>query len=239
MSKKKLSIIRTRFAPSPTGDLHLGGARTTLFNYLLAKKFQGQFVLRIEDTDFERNQPKKVEEQYQDLIWLGLKSDESPFDSGSYGPYQQTSRLSIYQEYVQKLLKEKKAYYCFCSKEELEKEKKEFQEREKRMNYQYSRKCLNLTSSQIESLLISQKSYLIRLQIPTGNTYEFIDLVRGKINFQSKDIEDFVIFRNTGIPLMNFAVTIDDYLMKISHVLRGEEHLSNTAKQLVLYQVLD
>ena len=230
------NLIRTRFAPSPTGELHIGGARTALFNYLLAKQGGGQFILRIEDTDRERNREEFVKRQYEDLIWLGLKPDESIFQVGEYGPYRQSERLVIYQQYIDKLIQVKKAYYCFCSSEELEQEKEEYIKKNQRGNYQYSRKCLNLTEQQIKSLLQSRKKYLIRFQVDHEKSYEFSDLVRGKVIFQGRDIEDFVICRSNGIPLLNFAVVIDDYLMKISYILRGEEHLSNTGKQLVLYE---
>jgi nondiscriminating glutamyl-tRNA synthetase len=233
VSKK---LVRTRFAPSPTGELHIGGARTALFNYLLAKQGGGQFILRIEDTDRERNREEFVKKQYEDLVWLGLKPDESIFQVGKYGPYRQTERLDIYQKYVEKLIQAKNCYYCFCSLEELTQEKEEYIKKNQRGNYQYSRKCLNLTEQQIKSLLQNQKKYLIRFRVDREKSYEFPDLVRGKVIFQGRDIEDFVICRSNGIPLLNFAVVIDDYHMKISHVLRGEEHLSNTGKQLVLYE---
>ncbi|RHZ35971.1 glutamate--tRNA ligase [endosymbiont GvMRE of Glomus versiforme] len=237
MNKKNISVIRTRFAPSPTGELHLGGARTALFNYLLAKKSQGKFILRIEDTDQERSKEEYINNQYNDLLWLGLKPDESPFFESKHGPYQQTKRLDIYQKYAQELLDKKKVYYCFCSKEELAKEKEEYLVK-KKANYQYSRKCLQLSPEQIQNFLQTKKPYVLRLKVPQEKDYGFQDLVRGKITFQGKDIEDFVIFRSNGFPLLNFAVVIDDHLMGISHVLRGEEHISNTAKQLVLYKAL-
>ncbi|CAJ0825695.1 1236_t:CDS:2 [Entrophospora sp. SA101] len=165
-----------------------------------------------------------------------LKPDESPFAASKHGPYQQTKRLNTYQKYAQELLAKQKVYYCFCSKEELAQEKADFLTKSKRVNYQYSRKCLQLDKEQIQNFLQAQKSYVLRLKVPQEKDYTFQDLVRGKIIFQGKDIEDFVIFRHNGLPLLNFAVVIDDHLMEISHVLRGEEHLSNTAKQLVLYE---
>src|SRR6185369_3335151 len=237
MNKKNITAVRTCFAPSPTGELHLGGARTALFNFLLAKKYQGKFVLRVEDTDQERSKEEYINNQYNDLLWLGLKPDESPFTEGKHGPYQQTKRLNIYQKYAQELLTRKEVYYCFCSKEELAKEKDEYLIKNKKVNYQYSRKCLQLKQEQIQSFLQLQKPHVLRLKVSQQKNYVFQDLVRGKITFQGKDIEDFVIFRSNGLPLLNFAVVIDDYLMEISHVLRGEEHLSNTAKQLVLYEI--
>jgi nondiscriminating glutamyl-tRNA synthetase len=230
--------IRTRFAPSPTGELHVGGARTALFNYLLAKQNNGQFIMRVEDTDRQRSREKFIKEQYEDLIWLGIKPDESVFQPGDYGPYQQSQRLTIYQKYIEKLLNEKKAYYCFCSPEELAQEKVEYIKKNQKSNYQYSRKCLKLGKEEIKIFCQKKKKYVVRCYVPDDKNYELSDLVRGKIVFSGLDIEDFVLCRGNGMPLLNFAVVIDDYGMKISHVLRGEEHLSNTAKQLVLYELL-
>jgi nondiscriminating glutamyl-tRNA synthetase len=231
-------IVRTRFAPSPTGELHIGGARTALFCCLFAKKNCGKFVLRIEDTDTKRNDEEFVKSLYEDLVWLGIKPDESIFQSGEYDPYRQTQRLDVYRKYIEKLIEEKKAYYCFCSPEELAQEKESYIKENKRSNYQYSRKCLKLSVNEIKFFLQENKPYVLRLKVPQEENYYFQDLVRGKVNFQGKDIEDFVLFRQNGIPNYNFACVVDDYLMKISHVLRGEEHLSNTGKQLVLYEAL-
>ena len=236
--EKNPSLVRTRFAPSPTGELHIGGARTALFCYLWAKKNDGQFVLRIEDTDTKRNQEEFVNNLYKDLLWMGIKPDESVFQTGEYGPYRQTQRLSIYNKYVEQLLAEKKAYFCFCSPEELALEKEKYIKKNKKSNYQYSRKCLNLSEEKINSLLLQKSPYVIRLKVPQERNYFFYDLVREEVKFEGKDIEDFVLFRQNGIPNYNFACVIDDHLMKISHVLRGEEHLSNTGKQLVLYEAL-
>lgn len=147
--------------------------------------------------------------------------------------------MEIYQKYIDKLIREKKAYYCFCSREELVQEKEEYIKKNQRRNYQYSRKCLNLTEQQVKLFLQNQKNYLIRFQVDQKKSYEFQDLVRRRTVFQGCDIEDFVICRSNGIPLLNFVVVVDDYLMKISHVLRGEEHLSNTGKQLALYEALE
>jgi nondiscriminating glutamyl-tRNA synthetase len=239
MEDGKSVIVRTRFAPSPTGELHIGGARTALFCYLWAKKNQGDFVLRIEDTDTKRNDEEFVKNLYEDLIWLGIKPDKSIFQPGEYGPYRQIQRLDIYQKYIEKLIEEKRAYYCFCSPEELAQEKEEYIKENKKSNYHYSRKCLKLSVNEVQSFLQENKPYVLRLKVPQEKNYSFHDLVRGKVNFQGEDIEDFVLFRQNGIPNYNFACVVDDYLMKISHVLRGEEHLSNTGKQLVLYEALE
>ena len=169
---------------------------------------------------------------------MGIKPDESIFQGGEYGPYRQTQRLGIYQKYIAKLLTEKKAYYCFCPPEELVHEKEQFIKENKRSNYQYSRKCLNLSEKEVQFFLHEKKPYVVRLKVPHERNFFFHDLVRGEVNFKGKDIEDFVLFRQNGIPNYNFACVIDDHLMKISHVLRGEEHLSNTGKQLVLYEAL-
>jgi nondiscriminating glutamyl-tRNA synthetase len=226
--------IRTRFAPSPTGELHIGGVRTALFNYLLTHQKRGQFIFRVEDTDQERSKEEFMVKQYQDLDWLGLQPDESVFQGGSCGPYRQIQRLPIYQKYVKPLIQTKKAYYCFCSSAELAIEKAEYIRKTHRQNYQYSRKCLSLTENQITTLLQNKKEYLIRFQVSRQKSYQFKDLVRGQVVFQGRDIEDFVIYRSNGLPTFYLAVVVDDYLMRITHVLRGEEHLTNTAKQLVL-----
>jgi len=239
MVGNKENLIRTRFAPSPTGELHIGGARTVLFNYLFAKQNNGQFILRIEDTDVARNQEEFVKRQYEDLLWLGLKPDESILQPGDYGPYRQTQRLEIYRNYIDKLIQEKKAYYCFCSQEELTQEKERYIKENGKSNYQYSRKCLQLSEKEVQSFLQKKIPYVLRLKIPQERNYSFRDLVRDEVKFQGKDIEDFVLFRQNGIPNYNFACVIDDCLMKISHVLRGEEHLSNAGKQLVLYEALE
>ncbi|CAI2190725.1 10309_t:CDS:2 [Funneliformis geosporum] len=167
---------------------------------------------------------------------MGIKPDESVFQPGDYGSYRQTQRLDNYKKYIEKLLVEKKAYFCFCSPEKLAQEKEQFIKENKRSNYQYSRKCLNLNDKEVQTFIRQQIPYVIRLKIPQERNYLFHDLVRGEVKFAGKDIEDFVLFRQNGIPNYNFACVIDDYLMKISHVLRGEEHLSNTGKQLVLYE---
>ncbi|WNE41336.1 MAG: Glutamate--tRNA ligase 1 [Mycoplasmataceae bacterium] len=237
--KNNQNFLRTRFAPSPTGSLHVGGVRTALFNYLLAKKSNGSFVLRIEDTDKKRSLEKYVKEQYKDLVWLGIIPDESVFKNGSFGPYQQTKRLEIYEKYLKMLLDKKRAYYCFCTKEELEKEREEYILRENKSNYKYSRKCLYLSEEEIFCNIKNNQNYLIRFFVEKGKVYKFKDIIRGEVSFSSDDIEDFVICRGSGIPLLNFAVVIDDYLMKITHVLRAEEHLPNTAKQLALYDFFE
>ena len=233
-----MSKVRVRYAPSPTGFLHIGNARTALFDYLFAKHYDGTFVLRIEDTDVERNVEGGEESQLFYLNWLGIEPDESAQKPNpKYGPYRQTERLDIYKKYVDILLEKGYAYKCFCTSEEIEED----------YNRQidagvtatrYNRKCLNLTKEEIKEKEEAGVPYSIRLKVPTHKTYEFEDLIRGHVSFESKDIGDFVIVKSNGIPTYNFAVVIDDHLMEISHVFRGEEHISNTPKQLMIYEML-
>lgn len=231
---------RTRFAPSPTGNLHIGSARTALFNYVVAKKSKGSFILRFEDTDSTRNIEETIQNLFTDLSWLKMIPDESIFNDdleNNFGPYKQMERLGIYEEEYKKLLDEKKIYRCFCTKKELIDEKKLFISLNKKKNYKYSRKCANLKNEEINKLIIEKKEFVLRAKINEKKNYAFNDIVRGIIEFSGKEIEDFIIVRNNGIPNYNFSCVIDDYKMKITHVLRGEEHLSNTAKQLILYDM--
>lgn len=227
--------VRVRYAPSPTGHLHIGGARTALFNYLFARHHHGKFIVRIEDTDIERNVEGGEQSQLENLKWLGIEYDESVDKDGGYGPYRQTERLHIYRQYTNELLEKGYAYKCFCTPEELEQER-EAQKAAGIAAPQYSGKCRHLTPEQVQQLESEGKPYTIRLKVPEGKVYEFEDMVRGRVSFESKDIGDWVIVKANGIPTYNFAVVIDDHLMKITHVFRGEEHLSNTPKQLMLYE---
>jgi nondiscriminating glutamyl-tRNA synthetase len=229
--------VRVRYAPSPTGHLHIGGARTALFNYLFARHHNGKFIVRIEDTDIERNVEGGEQSQLENLKWLGIEYDESIDKDGGYGPYRQTERLDIYRKYVNELLEKGYAYKCFCTPEELEQER-EAQKAAGIAAPQYSGKCRHLTPEQAAQLEAEGKPYTIRIKVPEGKLYEFEDMVRGKVVFESKDIGDWVIVKANGIPTYNFAVVIDDHLMKITHVFRGEEHLSNTPKQLMIYEYL-
>lgn len=227
--------VRVRYAPSPTGHLHIGGARTALFNYLFARHHHGKFIVRIEDTDIERNVEGGEQSQLENLKWLGIEYDESVDKDGGYGPYRQTERLHIYRQYTNELLEKGYAYKCFCTPEELEQER-EVQKAAGIAAPQYSGKCRHLTPEQVQQLEAEGKPYTIRLKVPEGKVYEFEDMVRGRVSFESKDIGDWVIVKANGIPTYNFAVVIDDHLMKITHVFRGEEHLSNTPKQLMVYE---
>ncbi|ANB61808.1 glutamate--tRNA ligase [Anoxybacteroides amylolyticum] len=227
--------VRVRYAPSPTGHLHIGGARTALFNYLFARHHNGKFIVRIEDTDIERNVEGGEQSQLENLKWLGIEYDESVDKDGGYGPYRQTERLEIYRRYTNELLEKGFAYKCFCTPEELEQER-EAQKAAGIAAPQYSGKCRHLTPEQINQLEAEGKPYTIRIKVPEEKVYEFEDMVRGRVSFDSKDIGDWVIVKANGIPTYNFAVVIDDHLMKITHVFRGEEHLSNTPKQLMIYE---
>ena len=230
--------VRVRYAPSPTGFLHIGGARSALFNYLFAKKYDGDIIFRVEDTDIERNVEGGEESQYNDLRWLGIIPDESPYEPKECGPYRQMERLDIYKKFAQKLLDEGHAYYCYCTSEELDRRKEEQLNNGVRAT-KYDRKCLNLSKEQEEAYIKEGRKPCIRIKLPDHQKIEFDDLVRGKVSFTSDDLGgDFVIMKSNGIPTYNFAVVIDDYLMNITHVLRGEEHLSNTPKQLAIYQML-
>ena len=232
--------IRVRYAPSPTGYLHIGNARTALFNYLFAKKYAGKFIIRIEDTDFERNVENGVESQLVNLKWLGIDWDESVDVGGEYGPYSQLERNNqgLYQSFIDKLLETKQAYRCFCTKEELEQEAQKQKDAGKIVKY--SGKCRCLSEEEIEKNLEENKPYTIRFLVPDNHSIVWEDLVKGRIEFNSNDVSgDFNIVKSNGIPTYNFAVVIDDYLMKMTHILRGEDHISNTPKQILIYEALN
>jgi nondiscriminating glutamyl-tRNA synthetase len=230
--------VRVRYAPSPTGYLHIGGARSALFNYLFAKKHQGTFVLRVEDTDLERNIEGGELSQIQDLEWLGIIPDESPLKPNPrYAPYRQMERLDSYQLYAQKMLDKGQAYHCYCSEEELEASRE--RQLEKGITApQYDRRCLHLSEEEKATLIKEGRKPVIRIRLEDHLTIEFDDLVRGPVSFNNDDIGDWVLIKSNGIPTYNFAVVIDDHLMDITHVFRGEEHLSNTPKQIQVYKYL-
>lgn len=228
--------VRVRYAPSPTGFLHIGNARTAMFNYLFAKHYNGDFVLRIEDTDIERNVEGGEESQMHYLHWLGMDPDESPSNPGKVGPYRQMERLDIYKKVVDELLERGLAYKCFCTAEELA-EVKEAQEAAG-VAPMYNRKCAFLTAEEVAEKEAAGLPYVIRLKVPANETYTWNDMIRGKISVESKDVGDWVIVKSNGIPTYNFAVVVDDHFMEISHVFRGEEHISNTPKQLMVYQMM-
>ncbi|WP_017815341.1 glutamate--tRNA ligase [Paenibacillus shenyangensis] len=228
--------VRVRYAPSPTGHLHIGNARTALFNYLFARSQGGKFIIRIEDTDVKRNVAGGEENQLSYLKWLGIDWDESIDVGGEYGPYRQTERLDIYREHWQNLLDRGLAYKCYCTEEELEQEREE--QMAKGETPRYSGKHRDLTPEQCAAFEAEGRVPSIRFRVPENKTYTFNDIVKGEISFTTEDTGDFVIVKKDGIPTYNFAVVLDDYLMKISHVLRGEDHVSNTPRQLMIYEAL-
>ena len=232
MSKK----VRVRYAPSPTGYLHIGGARSALFNYLFAKKFGGDFVFRIEDTDIERNIEGAEYSQLHDLIWLNIIPDESIEKMNpKYAPYRQMEKLDLYRKYAQELIDKGYAYECYCTPEELEESRLE-QESNGVSAFKYDRRCLHLSEEEKEERRKKGIKPSIRLKVPSNEDLTFNDLVRGEVKFNSDDFGDFVIIKSNGIPTYNFAVVVDDHIMEITHVLRGEEHLSNTPKQMMVYK---
>jgi nondiscriminating glutamyl-tRNA synthetase len=228
--------VRVRYAPSPTGHLHIGNARTALFNYLYARSVGGKFIIRIEDTDKKRNIEGGEESQLKYLQWLGIDWDESVDKPGEYGPYRQSERNHIYEQYLNELLESGQAYKCYCTEEELEAER-EAQSASGQMP-RYSGKCRNLTIEDQEKLAAEGRQPSIRFRVPAGKVYTFNDIVKEDVSFESDGIGDFVIAKKDGTPTYNFAVAVDDYLMKITHVLRGEDHISNTPKQLMIFEAL-
>ena len=228
--------IRVRYAPSPTGHLHIGNARTAIFNYLFARNMGGKFIIRMEDTDLKRNVTGGEGNQLKYLRWLGIDWDESVDVGGGFGPYRQTERLDIYQIYWQELLDKGLAYPCYCSEEELEREREEQALRGEMPRYSGIHR--DLTKEQCEAYKAQGRLPSIRFRVPENTLYIFDDMVKGSISFDSSGSGDFVIVRKDGIPTYNFAVVIDDHLMRISHVLRGEDHISNTPRQLMIYEAL-
>jgi len=231
----EMTMVRVRFAPSPTGYLHVGGARTALFNWLFARHFGGKFILRIEDTDRERSKPEYEEAILRDLQWLGLDWDEGPSIGGPHGPYRQTERASLYREQLKKLLSAGEAYYCFCTHKELEADRVLAQASGK--NYRYSGKCRDLKPDETEVKRKAGQPYSVRLKVPNGTTI-FTDIIRNEVSVDNTEIDDFILVRSGGEPTYNFVVTVDDAFMKITHVIRGDDHLSNTPKQILLYRAL-
>ncbi|TDM13532.1 glutamate--tRNA ligase [Macrococcus bovicus] len=228
--------VRVRYAPSPTGFLHIGNARTALFNYLFARHHGGDFIVRIEDTDTARNVEGGEESQLRYLKWLGLEWDESVDKDGGYGPYRQSERAHIYNPIVEHLLAEDKAYRCYMTAEELEAEREEQQARGEMPRY--GGQHAHLTKEQEEAFIAEGREPSIRFRVPQGKTYTFNDMVKGEVSFESDGIGDWVIVKKDGIPTYNFAVAIDDHFMEISHVIRGDDHISNTPKQMMIYEAL-
>jgi glutamyl-tRNA synthetase len=238
---KNKIMIKTRFAPSPTGFLHIGGLRTALFAYLFAKKNKGAFILRIEDTDRERYVENGIKNILDSLYWAGIKPDEGVIldnnkisQKGKNGPYIQSERLKIYHKYIKELIDSNHAYYCFCNKERLENLRKE-QETNK-LPTKYDGLCKKLSREQIEEKLKNKIPYVIRLKMPKEGITSFNDLIRGKVDFKNDLIDDQVLIKSDGYPTYHFAVVIDDHLMEITHVIRGEEWISSTPKHIELYK---
>ncbi len=223
--------MRLRFAPSPTGFVHVGNARTALFNFLHARRKEGKLVLRIEDTDVERSKKEYEENLIRDMKWLGIEWDEGPDVGGPFAPYRQSERVETYRSHAQKLIDSGHAYYCFCTPEELQKEKENGATG-------YSGKCRNLDPQESAKRVREGEEAAIRFKIPENTEIVFFDIVRDKVTFDSNLLPDPVILRSTGIPAYNFSVVIDDHLMEITMVIRGEDHISNTARQLAIYDAL-
>lgn len=231
-----MSEVRVRFAPSPTGYLHIGGARTALFNWLFAHKMGGKLILRIEDTDTERLKEDSVSQILTSLKWLGINWDEGPEVGGDCGPYYQSERLDIYKKYAEQLLAEGKAYYCFCTPADLEAQREK--QRAAKQPFRYARTCRDLSKEEVEQRIAAGESYSVRVKIPLEGTITVHDLIHGDVTFNMDQFDDFVIVKSNGMPTYNFAVVVDDHLMGMTHVLRAEEHLSNTPKQLLIYEAL-
>ncbi len=233
-----MNDIRLRFPPSPTGKIHIGNIRTAIFNWLWARKNDGELVLRIEDTDQERSTKEFEDIILKELEWLGIEVDEGPHIGGEFGPYRQSERLDIYEKYLEKLIEEDKAYYCYCSEEELDEMRESA--REKGEMPGYNGHCRNLSDEQKEKYEKEGKDKVIRFKTPLEDQEIIVkDEIRGEVSFDTDVLDDFVIFKSNGMPTYNFAVVVDDALMEISDVIRGEDHLSNTPKQILLYQALD
>lgn len=231
-----MSSMKVRFAPSPTGPFHIGGARSALFNWLLARKEEGTFVLRIEDTDLARSTRESEENIKASLQWLGMNWDEGVDVGGENGPYRQTERLELYKEVTQRLLDEGHAYECYCSAEELDAVRQDQMDRGE--TPKYNGHCVHLDEETKAKYIAEGRKPTIRLRVPLNKTYTFDDMVRGRVSFESNGVGDFVIVKSDGIPVYNFAVVMDDHMMGITHVIRAEEHLSNTPRQMAIYEAL-
>lgn len=237
-----MSNIRVRFAPSPTGFVHIGSLRTALYNYLFAKNQGGEYILRVEDTDRTRLVDGAIENMLNAMKWAGVNHTEGVMldengnvtQKGEYGPYIQSERLDIYQKYIQELLDSGKAYYCFCTKERLD----EVREKQKEAGEtpRYDGHCRDLTKEEIQEKIDAGIPYVIRLRLPEDYTIKFTDLVRGDMEFNTNDLDDQVLIKTDGFPTYHFAVVVDDHLMKITHIIRGEEWVSSTPKHVYLYE---
>jgi glutamyl-tRNA synthetase len=236
LEEKRDEVVRVRFAPSPTGHLHVGGARTALYNFLYARRTGGVFVLRIEDTDAQRSTRESFEGILRGLRWLGLEWDEGPDVGGGYGPYVQSARSVLYHSDADRLLGDGRAYRCFCTTEELDAQKAEFEA--KKLPPKYSGTCRALTAEQIDTRLEQGRPYIVRFKMPHEGEVRFRDLIRGDFAFANAELDDFVLIKSDGRPTYNFAVVVDDAHMKMTHVIRGDDHISNTPRQVHLYEAL-
>ncbi len=226
--------VRVRYAPSPTGFLHIGGLRTALYNFLFARHHGGKFILRVEDTDRTRFVEGAVEDFIHMLEWAGIQIDEGPNKDGGFGPYYQSQRLSIYSKFAEQLLTEGKAYRCFCTTERLDQMRK-FQEKSK-LAPKYDRTCLRLSQEEIQKNLDQKIPFTLRMKLPDDTLVQFKDLIRGDVEFHTSNIDDQVLMKSDGYPTYHLANVVDDHLMEITHVIRGEEWLSSTPKHVLLYQ---
>ena len=227
------SDVRVRFAPSPTGKLHIGGARTAIYNWAFARANGGTFILRIDDTDPTRSTDENTQIILRAMRWLGLDWDEGPEVGGDFGPYAQTERLDLYKQAAQQLWDEGKAYPCFCTKEQLEADRKAAQERKDPFQG-YQRRCRDLDPEEARRRIEAGEPYVLRIKVPEDRGDVVIhDAVHGEVTFDAKELDDFVIFRSDGTPTYNFATVVDDAMMKITHVIRGDDHLSNTPRQVM------
>ncbi|GBG78006.1 hypothetical protein CBR_g25940 [Chara braunii] len=235
-SSAEAGAVRVRFAPSPTGNLHVGGARTALFNWLFARNQKGKFIIRVEDTDLERSTRASEEAMIRDLKWLGLDWDEGPDCGGGYGPYRQSERTDIYREFAERLVASGHAYYCFCTDEELEAMRKEAEA--KKLPPVYSGRWATATQEEVEAELAKGSPYTYRFRVPKHSRVAINDLIREEVSWSTDTLGDFIILRSNKQPVYNFCVAVDDASMKISHVIRAEEHLPNTLRQVLIYEAL-
>jgi len=225
-----------RFAPSPTGYLHVGGARTALFNFLFARHHRGTFILRIEDTDQKRYQPEALAEIFASLRWLGLDWDEGPETGGGRGPYFQSQRTALYREHAGRLLAAGSAYRCFCSEERLAALRREQEQARMAQGSGYDRRCRSLDAAEVERLLTAGTPHVVRLRVPDGRVVSFHDLIRGDIAYDSAELDDLVLLKSDGFPTYHLANVVDDHLMGVSHVLRGDEWIASTPKHILIYE---
>ena len=230
--------VRVRFAPSPTGKLHIGGARTAIYNWAFARANGGTFILRIDDTDPTRSTEENTQVILRAMRWLGLDWDEGPEVGGDFGPYSQTERLDIYREAAERLLAEGKAYPCFCTPEQLAADREAAQARKDPFQG-YQRRCRDIPADEARSRMEAGEPYTLRIKVPEDRGNVVInDAVHGEVTFDAKELDDFVIFRSDGTPTYNFATVVDDALMGITHVIRGDDHLSNTPRQVMVYEAM-